>query len=103
SDYFMWRPDWEVGCPSCSIVGYHIGGSVTHLANRDVTLIAVSRAPLAKIEAFKNRMGWRFKWYSSFGSDFNRDYNVSFTKDEVASQKMYYNYKIGRASCRERV
>ncbi len=91
--HFMFGPDWEAGCPSCSIVGDHIGGSVTHLANRDVTLLAVSRAPLAKIEAFKNRMGWRFKWYSSLGSDFNRDYNVSFSKDEVASGKMYYNYK----------
>ena len=92
--HFMFGADWEAGCPSCSIVGDHIGGSVTHLANRDVTLVAVSRAPLSRIEAFRNRMGWRFKWYSSFGSDFNRDYNVSFTKDEVASQQMYYNYQI---------
>jgi predicted dithiol-disulfide oxidoreductase (DUF899 family) len=92
--HFMFGPDWEAGCPSCSIVGDHIGGSVTHLANRDVTLVAVSRAPLAKIEAFQKRMGWPFKWYSSFGSDFNRDYNVSFTKEEVASGKMYYNYKV---------
>lgn len=91
--HFMFGPGWEAGCPSCSIVGDHLGGSVTHLANRDVTLAAVSRAPLPTIEAFKNRMGWRFKWYSSFGNDFNRDYNVSFTKDEVASGKMYYNYK----------
>lgn len=92
--HFMFSPDWEAGCPSCSIVGDHIGGSVTHLANRDVTLVAVSRAPLSQIEAFQNRMGWRFKWYSSFGCDFNRDYNVSFTKDEVASGKMHYNYKV---------
>jgi predicted dithiol-disulfide oxidoreductase (DUF899 family) len=91
--HFMFGPGWEAGCPSCSIVGDHLGGSVTHLANRDVTLVAVSRAPLSQIETFKNRMGWRFKWYSSFGNDFNRDYNVSFTKDEVASGKMYYNYK----------
>jgi predicted dithiol-disulfide oxidoreductase (DUF899 family) len=92
--HFMFGPDWEAGCPSCSIVGDHIDPGVTHLANRDVTLVAVSRAALSQIEAFKNRMGWRLKWYSSFGSDFNRDYNVSFTKDEVASQKMYYNYKL---------
>lgn len=91
--HFMFGPDWEAGCPSCSIVGDHISGSVTHLANRDVTLVAVSRSSLSKIEAFKNRMGWRFKWYSSFGSDFNRDYNVSFTNEEVASGKMYYNYQ----------
>lgn len=71
--HFMFGADWEAGCPSCSIVGDHIGGSVTHLANRDVTLVAVSRAPLSRIEAFRDRMGWRFKWYSSFGSDFNRD------------------------------
>jgi predicted dithiol-disulfide oxidoreductase (DUF899 family) len=94
--HFMFGPGWEAGCPSCSIVGDHLGGSVTHLANRHVTLVAVSRAPLPQIEAFKNRMGWRFKWYSSFGNDFNRDYNVSFTKDEVASGKMYYNYKTQR-------
>src|SRR5437899_5509963 len=88
--HFMFGPDWEAGCPSCSIVGDHIGGSLVHLANRDVTLVAVSRAPLAKIETFKDRMGWRFKWYSSFGSDFNRNYKVSYTKDEVTFSKANY-------------
>ena len=91
--HFMFGPDWAEGCPSCSILGDHIDGNATHLANRDVTLIAVSRAPLAKIEAFKKRMGWRFKWASSFGSDFNRDYHVSFTKEELANHEMYYNFK----------
>jgi predicted dithiol-disulfide oxidoreductase (DUF899 family) len=90
--HFMFGPDWKEGCPSCSIVGDHIDGSAPHLANRDVTLMAVSRAPVEKIEEFKKRMGWRFKWASSFGNDFNRDYHVWFTKDEVAKQQMYYNY-----------
>jgi len=90
--HFMFGPEWEEGCPSCSILADHIDGSVMHLANRDVTLIAVSRAPLAKIEAFKKRMGWRFKWGSSFGNDFNWDYHVSFTKEDVEKQEMYYNF-----------
>ena len=93
--HFMFGPDWEEGCPSCSILGDHIDGSVMHLANRDVTLIAVSRAPLAKIEAFKKRMGWRFKWASSFQSAFNWDYHVSFTKEEVEKKEMYYNFGRG--------
>jgi predicted dithiol-disulfide oxidoreductase (DUF899 family) len=91
--HFMFAPEWEEGCASCSILGDHVDGSVTHLANRDVTLIAVSRAPVAKIEEFKKRMGWRFKWASSFGGEFNRDYHVSFTPEEVAKREMYYNFK----------
>jgi predicted dithiol-disulfide oxidoreductase (DUF899 family) len=91
--HFMFAPEWEEGCPSCSILGDHIDGSVTHLANRDVTLIAVSRAPIAKIEAFKKRLGWKFKWASSFANDFNWDYHVSFTPEEVAKQEMYYTYE----------
>ena len=93
--HFMFGPDWEEGCPSCSILGDHIDGSVVHLANRDVTLIAVSRAPLAKIEGFQKRMGWRFKWASSFRSEFNRDYQVSFTKEEVEKKELYYNFSKG--------
>jgi predicted dithiol-disulfide oxidoreductase (DUF899 family) len=89
--HFMFGPDWEEGCPSCSMVADHMDGSVAHLAQRDVTLAAVSRAPLSKIEAFKMRMGWRFKWVSSYNNDFNHDYRVSFTKDEIAKGK-YYNY-----------
>jgi predicted dithiol-disulfide oxidoreductase (DUF899 family) len=91
--HFMFGPDWEAGCPSCSIVGDHIDGSAVHLANRDVTLMAVSRAPLAKIEAFQKRMGWKFRWASSFENEFNRDYHVSFTPEEVAKKEMYYNFK----------
>jgi predicted dithiol-disulfide oxidoreductase (DUF899 family) len=93
--HFMFGPDWEEGCPSCSMVADHMDGSVVHLAHRDVTLVAVSRAPLPKIEAFKRRMGWRFKWVSSHGSDFNFDYHVSFTKEDEAKGKVYYNYGMG--------
>jgi len=90
--HFMFAPDWEEGCPYCSFLVDHIDGALPHLAQRDVTLLAVSRAPLPKIEAFKKRMGWRFKWVSSYGSDFNYDFHVSFTKDEMATGKVYYNY-----------
>jgi predicted dithiol-disulfide oxidoreductase (DUF899 family) len=92
--HLMFAPDWDAACLGCSFVSDHFDGAVQHLANRDVTLVAVSRAPLAKLAPFQQRMGWRFKWYSSFGSDFNRDFQVSFTKDEMAAGKMYYNYKI---------
>jgi predicted dithiol-disulfide oxidoreductase (DUF899 family) len=90
--HFMFGPGWEQGCPSCSFLADHFDGSLVHLANRDVTLVVVSRAPLEQIEAFKKRMGWRFKWVSSFGSDFNHDYHVSFTKEETAKGKISYNY-----------
>ncbi len=94
--HFMFGPGWEEGCPSCSLLADHFDGSVTHLVQRDVTLIVVSRAPLAKVETFKKRMGWRFKWVSSYGSDFNYDYHVSFTTDEMVKEKVYYNYDIGK-------
>src|SRR6202167_2012554 len=89
--HFMFGPGWEAGCPSCSYIADHFDGSTVHLANRDVALAVVSRAPLPEIEAFKKRMGWRFHWASSFGNDFNRDYHVSFTKDELAQGKAAYN------------
>ena len=92
--HFMFGPDWEQGCPSCSFVSDHIDGANWHLPHRDVTLLAVSRAPLAQIEAFKQRMGWRFKWVSSYGSDFNYDFHVSFTKEELAKGKVDYNYDM---------
>jgi len=91
--HFMFGPEWEQGCPSCSFLSDHIDGSIAHLAHRDVTFVVVSRAPLPKIEAFKKRMGWRFKWVSSYGNDFNFDYHVSFTKDDMAKGKVYYNYE----------
>jgi len=90
--HFMFGPDWKEGCPICSAAAEHINSSLIHLAQRDVTLIAISRAPIAQIEAFKKRMGWRFKWVSSYGSDFNFDYGVSFTKDDEAKGTMHYNY-----------
>jgi len=92
--HFMFGPDWEQGCPSCSFLADHFDGANMHLEHRDVTLLAVSRAPLPQIEAFKQRMGWRFKWVSSYGNDFNRDYHVSFTKDEMVKGKVYYNYDM---------
>jgi predicted dithiol-disulfide oxidoreductase (DUF899 family) len=92
--HFMFGPGWAEGCQSCSLLADHFDGSTPHLAARDVRLAVVSRAPLEKIGAFKMRMGWRFKWVSSHGSDFNRDYNVSFTKDEMAKGQMYYNYAM---------
>jgi predicted dithiol-disulfide oxidoreductase (DUF899 family) len=93
--HFMFGPGWEQGCPSCSYLADHFDGSTIHLANRDTTLAVVSRAPLAEIEAFKKRMGWKFQWVSSFGSDFNFDYHVSFRPEEKSGGKVYYNYAMG--------
>ena len=90
--HFMFGPEWKEGCPSCSMLADHFDGLTTHLANRGTTLAVVSHAPIADIEAFKKRMGWKFKWVSSFANDFNRDYHVSFTKDEMAAGKVAYNY-----------
>jgi predicted dithiol-disulfide oxidoreductase (DUF899 family) len=90
--HFMFGPDWEAGCPSCSFLADHFDGAVIHLAQRDVSFVVVSRAPLPQIEAFKRRMGWRFKWVSSFGGDFNHDYQVSMTPQEKAGGKVMYNY-----------
>jgi predicted dithiol-disulfide oxidoreductase (DUF899 family) len=90
--HFMFGPDWKEGCQSCSLFADHVDGLLVHLANRDVSLVMVSRAPLAQIEAFKKRMGWRFKWVSSNETDFNYDYHVSFTKQEQAGGNVYYNY-----------
>ena len=92
--HFMFGPEWQEGCPSCSFNMDHTDGALVHLAQRDVTFLAVSRAPLPKIEEFKKRMGWRFNWVSSFGTDFNRDFHVSFTKEEMAKGKVDYNYEM---------
>ena len=91
--HFMYGPDWEAGCPGCSFLADHIDGMLPHLNHHDVTMIAVSRAPLEKLTAYRKRMGWRFPWVSSNGSDFNFDYHVSFTKEELASGKVMYNYR----------
>jgi predicted dithiol-disulfide oxidoreductase (DUF899 family) len=92
--HFMFGPDWEEGCKSCSYLADHFDGASWHLPHRDVTFVVISRAPLSKIEAFKKRMGWRFKWVSSCGNDFNFDYHVSATKEEQEKGKMYYNYTM---------
>jgi predicted dithiol-disulfide oxidoreductase (DUF899 family) len=93
--HFMFGPDWEEGCKSCSYLADHFDGANWHLPHRDVTLVAISRAPLAKLAAYKKRMGWRFKWVSSQGTDFNFDYHVSFTKEDEQKNKAYYNYAVG--------
>lgn len=90
--HFMLAPGWKEGCPSCSFMADHTDGMNLHLANHDVTMIAVSRAPLADIERYRKRMGWTFGWVSSFGSDFNFDFRVSFTPEEVASGHIDYNF-----------
>jgi predicted dithiol-disulfide oxidoreductase (DUF899 family) len=90
--HFMMGPGWSAGCPSCSYLADHFDGAAIHLANRDVTLTVISRAPMAEIAAFKKRMGWRFNWVSSFANDFNFDYHVSFTKEELAQGAVDYNY-----------
>lgn len=92
--HFMFAPGWEQGCPSCSFMADHADGARSHLAQRDVTFLAVSRAPLADIERFRHRMGWQFKWVSSHGSDFNYDFGVSFTAAERAKGKVRYNYTL---------
>jgi predicted dithiol-disulfide oxidoreductase (DUF899 family) len=92
--HFMLGPGWVEGCPSCSYLADHFDGATVHLANRDAAFVVVSRAPLAEIDAYKKRMGWKFNWVSSFGSDFNFDFHVSFTKDELAKGKVYYNYDM---------
>ncbi|MGH7004699.1 MAG: DUF899 domain-containing protein [Alphaproteobacteria bacterium] len=92
--HFMLGPDWEEGCKSCSFWADNFDGIPIHLNHRDVTLTAVSRAPLAKIEAYKKRMGWSFPWVSSYGSDFNYDCHVSFTEEQLAAGKVDYNYGL---------
>ncbi len=90
--HFMFGPDWEAGCPSCSLFADNFNGIIVHLNQRDVTFLAVSRAPFSKLDAYRKRMGWSFKWVSSTVNDFNRDYHVSFTPDETANGEAYYNY-----------
>jgi predicted dithiol-disulfide oxidoreductase (DUF899 family) len=92
--HFMFGPGWKEGCVGCSFQADHVDGALIHLEHRDVTLVAVSRAPLAQIEAYRKRMGWRFKWVSSYGSDFNYDYHVSFRKEELKKGKVMYNYEL---------
>ena len=93
--HFMFGPDYKAGCPSCSAIADGFNGIVVHLANHDVMLWAVSRAPLAKLQAYKRRMGWTFPWASSHGSDFNFDFNVSFTEEQQREGAIEYNYQRG--------
>jgi predicted dithiol-disulfide oxidoreductase (DUF899 family) len=97
----MFGPDYTAGCPSCSAIADGFNGSVVHLANHDVTLSAVSRAPLAKLQAYKRRMGWTFPWASSFGSDFNFDFSVGFTEEQQREEGIEYNYRREAARSRE--
>ena len=91
--HFMFHPSWEAGCKSCSYVADNFAGAIVHLAARDTAFVAVSRAPVAKIEPFKKRMGWTFRWLSSSDSDFNYDFAVSFRPEELEAKSMVYNYE----------
>jgi predicted dithiol-disulfide oxidoreductase (DUF899 family) len=94
--HFMFDPSWEAGCKSCSFWADNYNSIIVHLNHRDANLVAISRAPLAKLQAYQKRMGWSFKWVSSSGNDFNYDYHVSYTPDELAKGEGYYNYRIGK-------
>jgi predicted dithiol-disulfide oxidoreductase (DUF899 family) len=96
--HFMFGPESNEGCVGCSFFSDHVDGPNLHLAHHDLTFVAVSRAPLAKLEAYKKRMGWQFPWVSSLGSDFNYDFHVSFTKEEVAKGKAFYNFEMSDVS-----
>jgi len=91
--HFMFDPSWDAGCKSCSFWADNFNGIIVHLEQRDVGMVMVSKAPLATLQAFQKRMGWTFKWVSSFDNDFNRDYHVSFTPQELQTKRAYYNYR----------
>lgn len=91
--HFMYGPDWEVGCKSCSFIADHFDPAIVHLNQRDVSMVAVSRAPLDILQAYKKRMGWDFLWVSAFNSDFNSDYHVSFTPEEMEKGEMFHNFR----------
>jgi predicted dithiol-disulfide oxidoreductase (DUF899 family) len=92
--HLMFGPEWQEACPSCSFNMDHTDSALVHLAQRDVSFAAISRSPISKIEAFKKRMGWKFNWVSSHGSDFNYDYHVSFTPEQLAQGKVEYNFDL---------
>ena len=99
--HFMFGPDWKEGCPSCSFWADNYNGIVAHLEHRDVSLVAISRAPLERLDAYKKRMGWSFKWVSSLGNDFNRDFAVSFTPEDLKQGGNNYNFATTRFSGEE--
>lgn len=101
--HFMFAPEWEEGCKHCSFWADNFNATAVHLKHRDVTLVAISRAPLAKLEHFKRRMGWSFKWVSSGGTDFNYDYRVSFTPEEVAAGEREHNYRVEKGTLTDQV
>src|SRR5882757_5994209 len=92
--HFMFGPQWQEGCPSCFFNMDHTDGALVHLAQRDVSFVAVSRAPISKIEGFKKRMGWKFPWLSSYETEFNYDFQASFSPEQLAKGKVEYNYEF---------
>lgn len=92
--HFMFHPDWTAGCKTCSFDADHAEGALVHLENHDVSYVHVSRAPLEKIEIYRQRMGWKAMWVSSFNSDFNYDYHASFTPEDLAAGKVFYNFRL---------
>ena len=92
--HFMYDPNWDAGCPSCSFWADNFNNIIVHLNQRDVTMIAISKAPYNKIDSYKKRLGWDFKWVSSFDTDFNHDYYVSFTSEELEKKEGFYNFTI---------
>ncbi|MGB7170841.1 MAG: thioredoxin family protein [Acidobacteriaceae bacterium] len=99
--HFMFGPDWQEGCVGCSFASDHVGAALVHLRNHDVTYVAVSRAPVDQLEQFRKRMEWTFPWVSSLENDFNFDYDVSFTAEQLATGEIFYNYRTEKASIEE--
>ncbi|MCJ0973751.1 thioredoxin family protein [Pseudomonas sp. PS1] len=99
--HFMFAPDWDEGCVGCSFEMDHVQGALLHLPHHDVSVVAVSRAPFAKLDAFRRRMGWQFRWVSSAGSHFNRDFHVSFEPQDIVDGKVFYNYAWQPFICEE--
>jgi predicted dithiol-disulfide oxidoreductase (DUF899 family) len=100
--HFMFDPSWEAGCPHCSRWADNFNGIIVHLNQRDVTMVAVSHAPYSKLAAYRKRMGWSFNWVSSSATDFNFDYHVSFTPEEMARKQAFYNFTLQNPDCPER-
>jgi predicted dithiol-disulfide oxidoreductase (DUF899 family) len=99
--HFMFGPDWDAGCKSCSFWADNFNGFIVHLGQRDIAFVAVSQAPLNRIEEYRKRMGWSFDWVSSYGTDFNHDYNVSFTPEEIDAGEIFHNYTSRKTSMTE--
>jgi predicted dithiol-disulfide oxidoreductase (DUF899 family) len=100
--HFMFHPSWNEGRPSCSFWADNFNGIIVHLNHRDVTMVVISKAPFEKLDAYKKRMGWTFKWLSSSDNDFNRDYHLSFTPEEMQKGEMYYNYTTTKFPAKKR-